>query len=183
MEINQKIYKKLLECELLKNCGTNNFNDYIIKTKDENTNNLYISSAHMKDEIDIYLIKDKEEAVKNISSIKWENLCLELNGNFTEFLFTNFREKYNFWNKYVNELKDNYLPLIIENIELILQEKNYPKIFLDDVMFNLITIFMLDIYSEFYYEGFFENILHVYLSGHLVCGWYGKYPKGKLMVY
>lgn len=183
MQINEKLYKELLECNWLENCGTTNFNNHIVKTKYENLDNLYIKNIDNQKNIGIYLIKDKEQAIKYISSIKWENLCLDVRGYFTEFLAVNVPDKYNMWNIYVSKLKSDYLPPIEESIRLILEKKNYPESFFDDIMFNIVTIFMLDIYSEYYHDNFFENMLQIYLSGHLVCCWYGKYPKGKFIVY
>ena len=185
-EINKKICKELLKCNWLENCGTNNFNDYIVEEKYENFDNLYIRNSTMKNDISIYLIKDKKEVIKCISSIKWENLCLDIRGKLSTFLAVNkdiTLGKFNKWNNYVDKIKIDYLDNIEGKILSAVKLKNYPDDVFYDIRSNILLMFMYNIYSEFYYDDFFENILHVYLSGHLVCGWYGKYPKGKLMVY
>lgn len=55
--------------------------------------------------------------------------------------------------------------------------------FLVVIRFHLLAIFMSDIYSTFYSDEFFDKLLEVYLSGHLPCGWHGKYPSRELMVF
>lgn len=57
------------------------------------------------------------------------------------------------------------------------------KELINEISFNIISIFMADFYSEYYQCVFYENVLKIYLAGQLPCGWDGKYPEGRIMVY
>ena len=72
---------------------------------------------------------------------------------------------------------------IIAKIERNWKNEKSRQGILDDVPFNIITLFMLDFYSECFKSEFFDKMLAIYLSGHLPCGWSGEYPDGKFFVY
>lgn len=154
---------RLLSCCWLSNCGTNQNCTY---------------------SFDVFLVPSLKDALKNISSSKWENVCLEEYGNITEYLAKNQKNEYNqHWNENVRKIKSAYLPPILEKISAAPNYLGFSNEFLVDIRFNLLAIFMSDMYSTFYSDEFFNKLLEVYLSGHLPCGWHGKYPSGELMVF
>lgn len=109
---------------------------------------------------------------------------MEEQGNLTGYLHMNHRTEYNeYWNKEVGIIKEKYLPAIVDKIGIKLKEKKYSPEIMNDIRYNLIIIMMADFYSEFYTSYFYTNILEIYLSGHVPCGWQGKYPSGKLIVF
>lgn len=64
------------------------------------------------------------------------------------------------------------------------KEIRFDGIVLEDVIFNVQTLFMVNDYSEYYMaDVFFEQMLEIYLSGHLPCGWSGGQKNGKFKVY
>lgn len=126
----------------------------------------------------------KRDVEKNINSIKWENLCLERRGDFTEYLLKNHKAKYNkYWNVEVRMIKEKYISKISEKIGIALQDNDLSIDVLDDIKMNILSIFMLEYYSEYYSSEFYNKMLEIYLAGHLPCGWSGKYPDGKFIVY
>lgn len=154
---------RLLSCCWLSNCGTHQNCTY---------------------SFDVFLVFSLKDALKNISSSKWENVCLEEYGNITEYLAKNQKNEYNqHWNENVRKIKSAYLPPILEKISAAPNYLDFSNEFLVDIRFNLLAIFMSDMYSTFYSDEFFNKLLEVYLSGHLPCGWHGKYPSGELMVF
>ena len=83
---------RLLSCCWLSNCGTNQNCTY---------------------SFDVFLVSSLKDALKNISSSKWENVCLEEYGNITEYLAKNQKNEYNqHWNENVRKIKSAYLPQI-----------------------------------------------------------------------
>ncbi|PGC52826.1 hypothetical protein COM14_03595 [Bacillus pseudomycoides] len=38
-------------------------------------------------------------------------------------------------------------------------------------------------YEEYYKSAFYKEMLEIYLSGHIPCGWNGKYPEGNIFIY
>lgn len=75
------------------------------------------------------------------------------------------------------------MPEIIDKITQALRNKDLSLDILEDMKMNIITLFMLEFYSEYYSSEFFERMLMIYLSGHLPCAWMGKYPKGRFLIY
>lgn len=163
MEISRELVKNLQNCIWLENCATDKYSSYMF---------------------DVCLINNLDEAIKNIESVTWENLCLDQKGEFTGFLAKNYKNDYNrYWNKEVKLIKKDYLPLFSTQISIGLKKKKLPDVIIDDINFNILLVLMLNFYAEYYKNTFFNQILEVYLSGHLPCGWSGKYPDGKLIVY
>ena len=92
-------------------------------------------------------------------------------------------EKKIVWNVAVGEIKSKYMNEIREKIENKWVDEKSKQYVIDDVQFNVLTLFMLDYYSEYYQSDFYERMLAIYLSGHLPCGWSGEYPEGRFIVY
>lgn len=128
-------------------------------------------------------INRTKEIEKNINSIKWENKCLDEIGNLTSFLFQNHKEHYNrYWNEEIREIKKTYIPVVIEKITPKLSINGFPLCVLDDIKMNLLSIIMVEIYSDYYSSEFYDEMLIIYISGHLPCGWRGNID-GKFIVY
>lgn len=139
-----------------------------------------------KDEIDFKVkrIKTIENASNSISSLKWENLCLKKDGDFTAYLFLNHRDLYcEFWNDMVDRIKKNYLVSLSETMEAKLQDNGLGGYALSNVEYNVLELFMLNYYSDYYKDEFYEKMLKIYLSGHLPCGWVGSLKTGTFLVY
>ena len=163
MEINKRLYQSLVDCKWFENCGVMDNCTY---------------------DFEVYIVKTEKELMKSIQSIAWENTCLEAQGDLSEYLHIYHRKEFDeYWNKEVDIIKETYYPPISDKIEKIIEEKNYPLEIKADLDYTILLILMADYYSEFYESVFFKNLLEIYLSGHLPCGWKGKYPDGKIMVF
>ena len=79
-----------------------------------------------------------------------------------------------FWNKQIRSIKTEFLPQIEDKIAIAIRKKGMKESVLKDIKFNLLTLFMLDFYSDYYSDSFFENMLQIYLAGHFPCGWNEK---------
>ena len=126
----------------------------------------------------------KRDVEKNINSTKWENICLDRMGDFTTYLHKNHKAEYNkYWNDEVRMIKEQYISKISEKVNFALTNNDLPVGVLDDIKMNVLSIFMLEYYSEYYSSDFYNKMLEIYLAGHLPCGWIGEYPNGKFIVY
>ena len=96
-------------------------------------------------------------------------------------LLQNHREEYNDkWNKQATINREELIPSII----LLLEKKNIHKEIIDDTKWLLMSILMYDYFSEFGFESELLNqILSIWRTGHLPCGYSSKYPNGKLRVF
>lgn len=161
MEIKESFINQIMKCSWLENCG-----------KEGNFG------------FEVEYIKSQSKIKNLINGIKWENVCLEENGDFTAFLHMNHKEDYNkYWNEMVVKIKKEYISAISESLEIALDEFKGKDSIMVDIKANLVILFMLNFYSEYYNSDFYDKMLEIYLSGHLPCGWSGNYPEGKFIVY
>lgn len=161
MELKKDFLDKIDSCAWLENCGDGSFERF-----------------------EVVVVKDKEKAIKNITSTKWGNICLEARGDFTEYLFFNHRESYEKdWNNEVDYIKQEYWNKMSDTISARLAAKGIPGEVLALVASNVVCLFMANFYSECYTSEFYVQMLEIYLSGHLPCGWSGSKKRGKFMVY
>ena len=158
-----QLYNQLIDCPWLKRCG--------------------IPEASLFP-FPATWIQDVDEITKAITSIEWENICLEEHGNISEFLAVNDRAEYRHsWNTTVAFLKSKYLPDIMFRIENICKENKLPSSILNDIKFNLLSIFLTNHYQQYDRSSFFSMLLSIYMAGHLPCGWQGKYPDGNIIIF
>lgn len=160
MHLKKEFIDKMLKCSWLHMCGEKDALPFDVE----------------------YL--DSKKVEKSINSTKWENMCLDRMGDFTAYLTKNHKDEYKkYWNEEVKYIKANYIPSISENINKVLLEKELPLDILDDMKMNIVSLFMLEFYSDYYSCDFYEKMQEIYLAGHLPCGWVGEYPNGKFLVY
>lgn len=163
MELNIEIVKCILACDWLVNCG---MKDKFIKDND------------------FERLTSVVQAEKKINTIKWENTCLEARNTLTGYLARNYSDIYNkYWNIWVDQIKEEILPKVLHIIVDRLKEKNFSPDIIGNIQFDVINIIMVLSYREYYQSPFYEELFCVYENGHLPCGWSGRYPKGKLLVY
>lgn len=161
MKLKKEFVDTILNCQWLYRCGrVDNF------------------------EFDVQYLISKSDVEKNINGIKWENLCIDRRGDFTTYLFKNHKLEYNKnWNDEVREIKEKYIPMISEKVSIALTNNGMVSNILNGINMNLLSIFMLEYFSEYYSCDFYNKMLEIYLAGHLPCGWAGEYPNGKFVVY
>lgn len=134
-------------------------------------------------------VKNTKEAIKGITSTRWENMVLEFRGDFTEALcllsIRTQRKQDRYWNPLTIEFKEKHLP----GLESLWQKNLEPlglweKAVLDDIRFNVMAIATIDAFKDILDPPeFFQRLLAIYKQGHLPCGWKGKKNKGCFLVY
>lgn len=124
-------------------------------------------------------------AKKTIQSIRWENMILEYNGDFTSQLSISFKKEYSEWNNLVKEFKYRHMPLLRKIWKSNLNEAGLnEKYVIADVAFNISAIVVIDAYKDLIpMPDFFNALLNIYESGYLPCGWNGKKDSGNFIVY
>ena len=134
-------------------------------------------------------VKNTEEVLKRISSIKWGNTVLDHQGDITSKLCirdTNGEgDEMKLWNVLVKQWKTEYLPEIesiwVRNLDPI--GLNVKEV-IGAVRFSVLDIVMADAYAKIVpMDKFFEDLLTIYEAGHLPCGWSGKKEKGTFYIY
>jgi len=129
-----------------------------------------------------YISVDQNNFIKSIESIEWENATLEARNEITGFLSTKHKIIFQNWNFLADEAKDfvenSIIPLIpsIDHIDM--------NIVLTNLKWDLVNYLIEDAYKDkLRMTLFFNNLLSIYESGHIPCGWDGQWPNGQLIVY
>ncbi len=138
---------------------------------------------------DVMAVKNAREALKGISSARWENTFLDYRGDFTTalcLLSIRSQEKPDRqWNPQVDAFKEKCLPALEPLWQKALEPLGlWEKPVIDDLRFCVLGIVVIDAYKEILETPeFFRRLLAVCQEGHLPCGWKGKKDKGCLLVY
>lgn len=123
------------------------------------------------------------EAIDACSSDYYDWLVNEAANNYTEILKSKNKQKYNQWNKILQPIKNEVNKLLSEKLEDVTKENTLPKTFRDTVEWDIINALMECEYDDVHESSFFLSQLYWYKIGRFPCGWSGKYPDGKLIIY
>ena len=156
-----KLYDKLMNCNWFEKCGSK-------ETKFEG--------------FDYIWAKNIADVEKNINSTKWENTCIEEMNEISACL-SEFQDLLDLWNEQVENTKKNYIPTIINIVKSSAEKYSLPESVCKDVQWNILMCFICDFYSEQYNSEFYNRLLEIYLSGHLPCGYKGRFQKGSIIIY
>lgn len=163
MEIKETMVNELVKCEWLQYCGEQQRTQY---------------------DFDVLFYQNATKAMDTITTIKWENICLNESGNITSYLAIHNKEEYNKnWNQLVRRVKIEVFPQIVEKIQEGIRLKCLPDSIINDIKFNLVNILVSDAFSNHYRSEFYHQMYQIYISGHLPCGWDGEYPSGRIIVF
>lgn len=123
------------------------------------------------------------EAIASCASVDWENLCLEAVNRYCKQLMSRDKERFNQWNAIANAVKAVTIPLVTRKIEQVVKENGLPKVFEDTVQWDIVHLAMESEYADIYPPGFYASQAYWYVKGHFPCGWQGRFPDGKLIIY
>jgi hypothetical protein len=137
----------------------------------------------VKDATSAIVVPSWEEAIRYCSSLEWENLCLEASNQYRERLLERSKERYVQWNEIVDQLKPVTIPFVRRKIEGVVREHGLPKVFEDTVQWDILGVCMEAEYADVYQPGYYASQAYWYVKGHFPCGWEGKFPTGKIIIY
>lgn len=123
------------------------------------------------------------EAIERAELPSWEDIRLEAQNEISSFLVKTDRERRQQWNIVVRTIKQLSIPLVTTKIERVVKTNQLPASFISNVQRDIMYVAMGVEYSDVFEQGLFSQILRWYLQGHFPCGWEGKYPEGKMIVF
>ena len=124
-----------------------------------------------------------DEAIASCASLDWENLGLEAANQYRERLLERDRGAMATWNATVKLVKPAALALVREKTSAIIEANQLPKIFLNNVNWDIVHLLMECEYAETHPPWFYASKAYWYLNGHFPCGWRGPLHGGRLLVY
>jgi hypothetical protein len=143
----------------------------------------WFACVGVKDTETAMVLSSWREAIEHCSSIEWENLCLEAANQYRERVLERSKERFNQWNDIVDQIKPVTDRLVRQKIEDVVCQQGLPKVFEDTVQWDILQVCMEAEYADVYQPGFYASQAYWYVKGHFPCGWEGKFPKGKLVIY
>ncbi len=162
MNIDEELFKELLECNWFENCG-----------KDKNIQYLF----------DVEITHDINVAEEGAKKLSWSNYCLEKREDDIIKIYKISEQARQTWNKFGEEVHKNYIPLLEARIENACKKKGLSQEIYDMARYQIMMILILSAYREIYKSELYYNFLEIYLSGHYPCDLKGTRINGKIIVY
>ncbi|KQO01110.1 hypothetical protein [Paenibacillus sp. Leaf72] len=122
------------------------------------------------------------EAEKSLNS-RWDNFKLEIRNGLTVALHKEHLDAYRQWNSITIEAKKLLKNGVLNDISLYAKNNHLNESVYESVEWDLLAAMMEHAYSPYIKPGFYTQLLKVYQSGHIPCGWKGKWPEGQLLVF
>lgn len=134
------------------------------------------------------LVQDASSALSSAVEQNWEDAGTEAQGDLTEYLAKNHSDSYGgHWNRLGDEIEAQLRSEIMPRVNKALAKIGAEGLS-DSVLLDLSRIGLWASYKKRFNKvpGFFGDLLKVYESGHLPCGWIGdldNWPEGTLVIY
>jgi hypothetical protein len=154
-----------------------------IATLDRLEKAAWFSCVGLQDTTAAIVLLSWVEAIEHCGSINWRNLLLEAANQYCERLVERSTERFEKWNEIVAQVKKVIVPFVSRKMDKVIREQKLPKVFEDVVRWDMIHICMEAEYADVYPPGFYASQGYWYVKGHFPCGWQGKFPAGKLIIY
>lgn len=131
----------------------------------------------------VILVASWAEAVRTCSSVEYEELQQEASNGYSQALSRAAPDRFNSWNRIVEEVRAESDPLVSDKATAIAAENGLPQVFLDTVRWDILHVLIEAEFADILPPGFFASNAYWYVAGRFPCGWKGRFPEGKLMVY
>ena len=82
-------------------------------------------------------------------------------------------------NEKVEYYRENYIPQIERVLQNKAKQAGFAENIITDIRFNLLIILEANYFSDLYRDAFWNQMLEIYKSGHIPCG----YKKGVFLIY
>ncbi|MGF9642350.1 hypothetical protein [Paenibacillus sp. FSL L8-0502] len=132
--------------------------------------------------VNVTQVRNWVDVEKKVNST-WDNVRLQIRNQLTSTLHENWREEYRQWNNITMEAKLLLKDGVLKNISTFIERNKLNNCIYESVEWDLLTAMMEYAYSTYVKPGFHTELLEIYNSGHIPCGWKGKWPQGSLLVF
>jgi hypothetical protein len=135
--------------------------------------------------MEVERVKTWPQAMKACRSRSWEYATLEARNQLTLALHNRDRGRDRDWNEITLKFKRELAMPFTEKVwEPFRQSHGLSVEFVHCIQWDILAAMMENAYiSSKHRSFFFLELLTVYEAGHLPCGWRGKWPLGRLVVY
>jgi hypothetical protein len=124
-----------------------------------------------------------DDAIESCSTLEWENLCLEAANQYRDRLVERDPDRFASWNEIVAEVKPAAQALVLAKTAAIVARQSLPRVFVDTVDWDALHILMEAEFADVFPPGFYAGQAYWYVAGHFPCGWRGRFPQGRLVIF
>lgn len=167
MKIDMDIAKQIENINFFERCG---FND---------RENLSLNHSFS-------IIKSTDSIDDKSIRYDWDNVCQDAMNDITSYLHHNYCDVLNHeWNPLVKEIRENIMPPISEIISAKCTTTSFSdrEELINSIKANIMDIIIAASMKDYYKSDFYEDMLKIYESGHIACGWTGSRSYGKFKIY
>lgn len=113
----------------------------------------------------------------------WEDLCLDAANGYREQLMLVAKSQYQTMNEVVGLIKRETEPMIDALLERRADLRALPKVIHDTMRWDMVHLCVEAEFSDCLPPGFYASNSYWYSVGHLPCGWKGRFPDGRIIIY
>ena len=142
------------------------------------------SAVGLKNADDYRYASSWMDAMSFCVGTKWSNALIESLNDLSGNVLKVSPERYREWNSLITGMRPRLLEFAESVTDSLRREQKLPDKFTFSVLACLQGVGMEHGYSDIVKPGFYTNTILVCLQrGHFPCGWDGKFPDGRLIVY
>lgn len=131
----------------------------------------------------VAVVKSWAEAGKSCASLKWEHTRLDARNDLSMALDERFTDRYQAWNDIIEGIDERLMPTMEAVVERVSRRYGLPPQFARFVKSDARMACVEADYADLVPPGFYMRLAAIYLDGHFPCGWRGRWPKGKVVVF
>jgi hypothetical protein len=141
--------------------------------------------AHVGDAVDAPLkqVTSWQAAARSCEKPDWKTALLESSNDITRGLYINFPDAKHPRNDVVIRIKTFTEPLIAAKTRPFVEADLISKAILGTIDWSILHIVLAAHFGDMYLSPIYTDLADWYVQGHFPCGWEGKYPEGRLIVY
>ena len=124
-----------------------------------------------------------KEALAYTLCVDWRNLTLEAGHNDLTAQIVRSDRLAQLWKRSLGHLRPKVTEIVQERATQISREYDFPKGFSDSVQWCVLHACLEEEFRGKIEGHFNTDLISWYLKGHYPCGWDGKYPAGRLVVF
>lgn len=132
--------------------------------------------------INLLYVNRWKDMEKKLNS-NWDNLKLQIRNSLTSSLHENWREEYREWNNITMEAKSILNNGVLKKLSTHVQENKLGNSVYESIEWDLLCAMMEYAYSPYVEPGFHSELIKVYESGHIPCGWKDTWSQGSLLIF
>lgn len=123
------------------------------------------------------------EAISSVESEEWEQTCLDAANGYADQLSKAAPLRFRDWNDKVEAIKRTIVPMIRALFSTRPDLQTLPVVVRDSVQWDILHVCLEAEFSDCVPPGFYASNSYWYRAGHFPCGWQGKFPDGRIIIY